>query len=168
MIYPSDKERNGDLCNTRRETQIQTKLDQPPWKNGQHQTAETRPQIRTSKKKRPWTPQETMATRRYRKSSNDLNHGRRWWWLWWYTNKCTFIYIHVQSQINYLLTYLLYSVVQSPSWEANWFVASQEIPRISRNPEGSLPHSQASANCLYPWPAQSSPYTHIPPPGDPS
>jgi len=25
--------------------------------------------------------------------------------------------------------------VQSPSWEANWFAASQEIPRISRNPK---------------------------------
>ena len=34
------------------------------------------------------------------------------------------------------LTYLLtYSKVQSPSWEANWFAASQEIPRISRNPK---------------------------------
>ena len=33
-------------------------------------------------------------------------------------------------------TYLLtYSMVQSPSWEANWFAASQEIPRISRNPK---------------------------------
>ena len=33
-------------------------------------------------------------------------------------------------------TYLLtYSVVQSPSGEANWFAASQEIPRISRNPK---------------------------------
>ena len=33
-------------------------------------------------------------------------------------------------------TYLLtYSMVQSPSWTANWFVASQEIPRISRNPK---------------------------------
>jgi len=29
---------------------------------------------------------------------------------------------------------LIYSMVQSPSWEANWFAASQEIPRISRNP----------------------------------
>ena len=30
-----------------------------------------------------------------------------------------------------LLTYLLtYSMVQSPSWEANWFAASQEIPSI--------------------------------------
>ena len=27
-----------------------------------------------------------------------------------------------------------YSIVQSP-WEANWFAASQEIPRISRNPK---------------------------------
>jgi len=26
-------------------------------------------------------------------------------------------------------------MVQSPSWEANWFAASQEIPCISRNPE---------------------------------
>ena len=32
----------------------------------------------------------------------------------------------------YLLTH---SMVQSPSWEANWFAASQEIPRISRNPK---------------------------------
>ena len=50
-------------------------------------------------------------------------------------------------------------MVQSP-WEANWFVASQECPRISRNPkpEGSLPHSQASVTCPYPEPAQSSPY----------
>ena len=26
-------------------------------------------------------------------------------------------------------------MVQSPSWEANCFAASQEIPRISRNPK---------------------------------
>ena len=26
-------------------------------------------------------------------------------------------------------------MVQSPSWEANWFAASQEIPRISRDPK---------------------------------
>ena len=30
---------------------------------------------------------------------------------------------------------LTFSMVQSPSWEANWFAASQEIPRISRNPK---------------------------------
>ena len=34
------------------------------------------------------------------------------------------------SMLEYLLTH---SIVQSPSWEANWFAASQEIPRISRN-----------------------------------
>jgi len=34
--------------------------------------------------------------------------------------------------INHLLTY---SMVQSPSWEANWFADSQEIPHISRNPK---------------------------------
>jgi hypothetical protein len=35
-----------------------------------------------------------------------------------------------------LLTYLClltYCMVQSPSWAANWFAASHEIPRISRN-----------------------------------
>ena len=36
------------------------------------------------------------------------------------------------SYVTYLLTY---SMVQSPSSEANWFAASQEIPCISRNPE---------------------------------
>ena len=30
---------------------------------------------------------------------------------------------------------LTYSMVHSPSWEANWFAASQEIPHISRNPK---------------------------------
>ena len=38
--------------------------------------------------------------------------------------------------LTYLITYLLtYSTVQSPSWEANWFAASQQIPRISQNPK---------------------------------
>ena len=35
-------------------------------------------------------------------------------------------------------------------------------------PEGSLPHSQASATCPYPGPAQFSPHTHIRRPEDPS
>jgi len=30
---------------------------------------------------------------------------------------------------------LTYSMAQSHSWEANWFAASQEIPRISGNPK---------------------------------
>ena len=38
--------------------------------------------------------------------------------------------------LTFLLTYLLtYSVEQSPSWEANRFSASQEIPRILWNPK---------------------------------
>ena len=68
----------------------------------------------------------------------------------------------------WIYSLLTYSMVQSPSWEANWFAASQEIPHIFMEPEGSLPHSQASATCPYPGPAQSSPHTHIPPSGDPS
>jgi len=40
------------------------------------------------------------------------------------------------SDLAYLLTNLLtYSMVRSPSWAANWFAASQEIPRISPNPK---------------------------------
>jgi len=36
----------------------------------------------------------------------------------------------------YIVLYLLiYSMVQSPSWEANWFAASQKFPRISRKPK---------------------------------
>ena len=30
---------------------------------------------------------------------------------------------------------LTYCMVQSPSWEPNWFAASQEIPRLSRKPK---------------------------------
>ena len=41
------------------------------------QTAETRPQMQTSRKKRSWTTQETMAMRRCRNKSNDLIHGGR-------------------------------------------------------------------------------------------
>ena len=63
---------------------------------------------------------------------------------------------------------ITYSMEQSPSWEANWFTASQEIPRIFMEPEGSLPHSQASATRPYPGLTHSSPHAHNPPPGDPS
>ena len=39
---------------------------------------------------------------------------------------------HAHCMLDTLLTY---STVQSPSWEANWFAASQEIPRILWNPK---------------------------------
>jgi hypothetical protein len=57
---------------------------------------------------------------------------------------------------------LSYSMEQSPSWEANRFSASQEIPRISKEPKGSLLHSQVPATCPYHQPAQSNSYPHIP------
>ena len=47
------------------------------------------------------------------------------------TNKLTG-HRDVDALFPYLLTY---SMLQSPSWEANWFAVSQEIPRISRNPK---------------------------------
>ena len=46
------------------------------------------------------------------------------------------LYDKLITEFNEILTYLLtYSMVQSPSWEAIWFAASQEIPRISRDPK---------------------------------
>ena len=57
------------------------------------------------------------------------------------------------------LTYLLHGA------ESNWFAASQEIPRISRNPKVHY-RTHKRPPPVYPGPAQSN--THIPPPGDPS
>jgi len=56
-------------------------------------------------------------------------------------------------------------MVQSPSWEANWFAASQEIPRILWNPK--VHYRTHKRPPPVPVPA-ASPHTHIPPPGDPS
>ena len=39
------------------------------------------------------------------------------------------LYIHI------LVYNITYSMVQGPSWAADWLAASQEIPRISRNPK---------------------------------
>jgi len=58
-------------------------------------------------------------------------------------------------------------MVQSPSWEANWFAASQEIPRISRSPKVHYrTHKRPTPVSIL---GQLNPvHTHIPPPGDPS
>ena len=71
------KKRTRDLWNTRREIQTQTKLDQPTSKSGRHPNPETRPQLQTSRKKRSWTTQETMATRRCRNRSKEPNPWRK-------------------------------------------------------------------------------------------
>jgi hypothetical protein len=73
------------------------------------------------------------------------------------------------SRNTYSLTHsLTHSIQHSPSWEANRFAASQEISPCFIEPEGSLPHSQVLATCLYPEQDQSSPYPHIPHREDPS
>jgi len=67
------------------------------------------------------------------------------------------------------LTYsLTYSTVQSPSGEANWFAASQEIPRISRNPKVHYrthkrppPVPILGQPNLYPGPAQRIRHTNL-------
>ena len=46
-----------------------------------------------------------------------------------------FIVHSYNMNVFYKNNILTYSVVQGTSWEANWFAASQEIPRISRNPK---------------------------------
>ena len=51
----------------------------------------------------------------------------------------TGLWILIHNKVWYMITFigtlLTHSTVQSPSWAANWFAASQEIPRISRNPK---------------------------------
>jgi len=55
---------------------------------------------------------------------------------------------------------------QSPSWEANRFSASREIPRIFMETEGLLPRLEVPATCSYPeqiYPVHSTiPFTEDP------
>ena len=52
----------------------------------------------------------------------------------YYYNSIRYFYLNFLTEVWNFST-LTYCMVQSPSWEANWFAASQEIPRISRNPK---------------------------------
>ena len=72
---------------------------------------------------------------------------------------------YIGTTFTYLLTY---SIQQSPSWEANRFSVSREIPPHLMEPECSLPQSQVPATCPYPEPDRSSPCPHISRPEDPS
>ena len=55
--------------------------------------------------------------------------------------------LNVYAILSYLLTY---TTKQSPSWEANRFSASQEIPRILGEPKVSLPHLQEPPSPIVP------------------
>ena len=52
------------------------------------------------------------------------------WLVWWELHSS--VSLRSEHSLTYLLTY---SMVQNPSWEANWFAASQELPRILWNPK---------------------------------
>ena len=68
--------------------------------------------------------------------------------------------MHGQNHFKFILTYLLtniltYSMEQIPSWKANRFSASHEIPCILCNSKVHL-HSQVPATSPCPEPARSS------------
>ena len=80
-------------------------------------------------------------------------------------NYLLFISVGVSRLFTYLLTHLLTPWCRVLLEKLTGLQLVKKFPHFME-PESSLPHSQTSATCLYPGPAQSSPYTHIPPPGD--
>ena len=66
---------------------------------------------------------------------------------------------HSVAHWNIIYPLLTYSMVQSRSWEANWFAASQEIPRISRNPK--VHYRTHKRPLIYPNLNQSEYWTHL-------
>jgi hypothetical protein len=76
--------------------------------------------------------------------------------------------IKLDKKSSTIMLALTHSMQQSPSWEANCFLPSQEIARIFLQPEGSLQHSQVLVTCPCPEPARFGPCPHIPHPEDTS
>jgi hypothetical protein len=70
-------------------------------------------------------------------------------------------YIYIYLLTYWLIYLLIYSIEQSLSWEANRFVASQEIPHVLLNPKVHYRIHNCSPP-VYPEPAQSSPYPRNP------
>ena len=85
----------------------------------------------------------------------------------WTNKKCGEWTMWPTYLLTYLLTYwITYSLTPWCSALLEQLTGLQlvkKFPHHFTEPEGSLPYSQASATCLYPGPAQSSPYTHNPP-----
>jgi hypothetical protein len=74
------------------------------------------------------------------------------------------IFIHVNPEhfklrIFYLLTPWSRVLLE----KLTGFAANQEIPPHFKEPESSLPYSQAPATCPYPEPTPSSPQNPLPP-----
>jgi hypothetical protein len=48
---------------------------------------------------------------------------------------CSVNFSRQSCRLRHIYLLLTYSMEQSPSWEANWFAASQEIPHVLWNPK---------------------------------
>ena len=75
------------LPGTRRDSQIQTKLDQPSWKNGQHQTSETLPRRRRDRgrPRKRWQRVNAGTGQATKSMEEDDNDD----FLFWISNQCT-------------------------------------------------------------------------------
>ena len=86
---------------------------------------------------------ECLNKQRIKKYETKATHWNSVHWFCSSTLDTAFTYNFIKLQqlkpfitLFYIYCRLLtYSMVQSPSWEANWFAASQEIPRILWNPK---------------------------------
>ena len=56
-----------------------------------------------------------------------------YWQLLFFLYVCMFTWAWESCRYSFKLYSYTYSMGQSPSWEADWFAASQEIPHISQN-----------------------------------